>query len=265
MCQAVHRRKHNSEFMSMSTKRMSDDLGTCRPRPHCPRRKLPLADSSNVPEAQHCRFPISVPLCTRTQDTPTCGGLRAEWTHITEVCGDVVGPHNVCMAQSLAQLGPQQVAALQGACAVPMDAVQDLQQLRRLEAKQQSPCCYAAAGISGSRADLCQLRKQGSSRSNNGTAGRLRALPAPSQSCIAAVGSICTPSRQAAFCGLCHQAPGTSTYPHSTCDASPLRSVCSATGVLCKELGPAQPEIAQRRVLVPQCIGKGLPLSSRRS
>ena len=84
------------------------------------------------------------------RDTPTCGGLRQRWTHITEVCGDVVGPHNVCMAQPLAQLGPQQMAALQGSCAVPMDTVQDLQGYQRLKAKQQSPCCYAAAGSSGS-------------------------------------------------------------------------------------------------------------------
>ena len=62
----------------------------------------------------------------------------------------MVGLHNVCMAQPLAQLGPQQMAALLGSCAVPVNTVQDLQGLRRLKAKQQSSGCYAAASIAGS-------------------------------------------------------------------------------------------------------------------
>ena len=103
-----------------------------------------------MPEARHCTVLAWVPLSSQNPRHPNPWRPQAEGTHITEVCGDVVGPHNAGMAQSLTQLGPQQVAALQGPCAVPVDTVQDLWGPWRLKAKPQSLCCHAAAGISSS-------------------------------------------------------------------------------------------------------------------
>ena len=127
----------------------------------------------NVAEARHCTLSPS----SRHPRQPNLRWPQAKGTHITEVCRDVVGPQDVCMAQPLAQPGPQQMATLQRSCAVPIHTVQDLRGLQRLKASSKARAAMQQQASQAAEL-FCAGRGNSASAGQKRLAGRLCALPA---------------------------------------------------------------------------------------